>query len=35
MPTPEIGVVVVAILAVGALGGGAYLALTVAARRID
>jgi hypothetical protein len=35
MPTPEIGLVVVAIIAVGALCGGAYLALTVAARRID
>lgn len=35
MPTPEIGLVVVAIIAVGVLGGGAYLALTVAARRVD
>lgn len=35
MPTPEIGLVVVAIIAVGALGGGAYLALTAAARRVD
>jgi hypothetical protein len=35
MPTPEIGLVVVAIIAVGALGGGAYLALTAATRRID
>ena len=35
MPTPEIGLVAVAIIAVGALGGGGYLALTVAARRVD
>lgn len=35
MPTPEIGLVVVAIIAVGALGGGAYLALTAAARRVE
>ncbi len=35
MPTPEIGLVVVAIIAVGALGGGGYLALTIAARRVD
>jgi hypothetical protein len=33
MPTPEIGLVVVAIIAVGALGGGAYLALRAAARQ--
>jgi hypothetical protein len=34
MPTPEIGLVVVAIIAVGALGGGAYLALRAAARQV-
>ncbi len=32
MATPEIGLVVVAIVALGMLGGGAYLALRVAAR---
>lgn len=35
MPTPEIGLVVVAIIAVGAMSGGAYLALTAAARQVD
>ena len=35
MSTPEIGLMVVAIMAIGVLGGGAYVALTAAARRVD
>ena len=33
-PSPEIGLVVVAVLSMGLLGGGAYVALTVSRRRI-
>ena len=34
LPTPEIGLIAVAVIAMGALGGGAYLALKAAARRV-
>ncbi len=35
MSTPEVGLIVVAVMAIGVLGGGAYVALTAAARRVD